>query len=110
MAEEPMEVNPSLLAPKPVFSPVEVNPGMKSSSQIPESSHQVQPNSGTSLTESTLSQVFLSLKKGKQKMTEPTIEEEPTLAKIVSSICSSIKKRKKNEIHSYSSFEDNSDP
>ena len=34
---------------------------------------------------------------------------EPTLAKLVSSICSSIKKRKKNEIHSYSSFEGSSD-
>ena len=32
------------------------------------------------------------------------------MTKLVSSICSLIKKRKKNEIHSYSSFEDNSDP
>ena len=65
MEEEPVEVNPNLLAPKNVFSPVEVNPGMKSSSHIHESSHLVQPDSGTSVTDSTLSQVFLYLKKGK---------------------------------------------
>ena len=74
MAEESVEVNPGPLAPKPVFSPVQVNPNMKISKYILESSHQVQPNSGASLTESTLSEVFLSPKKDKQKMTDPTIE------------------------------------
>ena len=59
IVEEPMEVNPRLIAPKPILSLVEVNPSMKSSSHVTKSSHQVQLSSGTYLTESTLSLVFL---------------------------------------------------
>ena len=43
-------------------------------------------------------------------MLEIVIEEEPTLAQLVSSIGSSIKKRNKTVIHSYSSYEENNDP
>ena len=41
MAEELVEVNPGILAPKPIFLPVEVKLGKKISNHIPESSHQV---------------------------------------------------------------------
>lgn len=53
---------------------------------------------------------MLSLKKGKNKISEALIKEEANLAQLVSSIGSSFKKMKNTMIHPYSFYEYNSDP